>query len=402
MKILQINSVCGIGSTGRIAIDIHNMLIGQGHESYIAYGRDLPKNCGDSIRIGTKIDNYTHVAKTRLLDKHGFGSKKATIKFIDKAKEFNPDIIHLHNIHGYYINIEILFDYLKKANKPIVWTLHDCWSFTGHCSHFDYIGCEKWRIGCFACPQKKEYPKSLLVDNSKWNFEKKKEFFTGIENLTIVTPSKWLENLVKESFLGEYQIKVINNGIDLEIFKPINSDFRKKNNIVDKYIILGVANIWTKKKGFHYFLQLAKELEENEIIVLVGLTEKQKKTLPSNIIGISRTQNIKELVEIYSAADVFLNPTLEDNFPTVNLEAQACGTPVVTFDTGGSRESVGHHREIVPQGDIGALRQSGLSCYDDYILQNECIKRAQQYNKKERYKEYINLFMKINEMRTKV
>src|SRR5690554_6445846 len=143
MKVLQVNSVCGIGSTGRIATDINNILIEQGHESYIAYGRDLPKNCENAIRIGTKIDNYTHVAKTRLLDKHGFGSIKATKEFINKVIDINPDIIHLHNIHGYYINIEILFDYLKEANKPVVWTLHDCWSFTGHCSNFDYVGCDK-------------------------------------------------------------------------------------------------------------------------------------------------------------------------------------------------------------------------------------------------------------------
>ncbi|MBG0764208.1 MAG: glycosyltransferase [Tissierellales bacterium] len=195
MKVLQINSVCGIGSTGRIATDIHNILIDQGHESYIAYGRDLPKNCDNAIRIGTKIDNYTHVLKTRLLDKHGFGSKQATIEFIDKVKKLNPDIIHLHNIHGYYINIEILFDYIKEAKKPVVWTLHDCWSFTGHCSHFDYIGCEKWKTGCFDCPQKHEYPKSLFFDNSNWNYSKKREIFSGIDEMAIVTPSNWLADL---------------------------------------------------------------------------------------------------------------------------------------------------------------------------------------------------------------
>ena len=235
MKILQINSVCGIGSTGRIATDIHNILIEQGHESYIAYGRDLPKNCDNAIRIGTKIDNYTHVAKTRLLDKHGFGSKQATIEFIESVKELNPDIIHLHNIHGYYINIEILFNYLKEANKPVVWTLHDCWSFTGHCSHFDYIGCNKWRTGCFDCPQKQEYPKSILVDNSKWNYNKKKAIFNGLKKLTIVTPSNWLAELVGDSFLKKYEIITINNGIDTAIFKLRKSGFRYKYNLENKF-----------------------------------------------------------------------------------------------------------------------------------------------------------------------
>jgi putative colanic acid biosynthesis glycosyltransferase len=213
MKVLQINSVCGIGSTGRIATDIHDILIEQGHESYIAYGRDLPKNCENAIRIGTKIDNYTHVAKTRLLDKHGFGSIKATKEFINKVIDINPDIIHLHNIHGYYINIEILFDYLKEANKPVVWTFHDCWSFTGHCAYFDYVGCNKWKTGCYSCPEKKAYPSSLIFDNSKNNYINKKEIFTVVKNLTIVTPSQWLANLVQESFLNEYPVKVINNGI---------------------------------------------------------------------------------------------------------------------------------------------------------------------------------------------
>ena len=397
MKILQINSVCGIGSTGRIATDIHNILIEQGNQSYIAYGRDLPKNCDNAIRIGTKIDNYAHVAKTRLLDKHGFGSKKATKEFIEKVKELDPDIIHLHNIHGYYINIEVLFNYLKEANKPVIWTLHDCWAFTGHCSHFDYIGCEKWKTGCFDCPQKNEYPKSLIVDNSQWNFEKKKEFFKGIENLTIVTPSKWLTKLVEESFLGKYRIKVIHNGVDLEIFKPINSDFRKNNNILDKYIILGVANVWTEKKGFHYFLQLAKELEENEVIVLVGLTEKQKKVLPRNFIGISRTHNIKELAEIYSTADVYLNPTLEDNFPTVNLEAQACGTPVVTFDTGGSPESIDVNTgRVVEKGNLNQVINEIYSIKQKPLPEYQIIERSKKYYKKsERYQEYLNLYTSL-------
>ena len=223
MKVLQINSVCGIGSTGRIATDIHHILTEQGHESYIAYGRNLPMNCENTIRIGKKFDNYSHVAFTRIYDKHGFGSIKATKEFIEKIKELNPDIIHLHNIHGYYINIELLFDYLKKANKPVVWTLHDCWAFTGHCAHFDYIQCRKWQTGCEKCPQKTSYPSSYIFDHSKENYKKKKEIFTGVNNLIIVTPSKWLANLAKKSFLGDYPIEVINNGIDLDHFKPIRS-----------------------------------------------------------------------------------------------------------------------------------------------------------------------------------
>lgn len=340
MKVLQINSVCGIGSTGRIATDIHSILIKQGHESYIAYGRDLPKNCDNVIKIGTKTDNYLHVAKTRIFDKHGFGSKQATKEFINKVVDIDPDIIHLHNIHGYYINIEILFNYLKEANKPVVWTLHDCWSFTGHCAYFDYVGCDKWKTECYNCPEKKAYPSSMIFDNSRGNHLSKKEIFTGVKNLTILTPSQWLANLVKESFLQEYPVKVINNGIDLNTFRPIKGDFRKKYNLGDKYIILGVASVWDRRKGLKYFIELADKVSEDEVIVLVGLTKKQIEHLPKNVIGISRTNNVEELVDIYSSADVFVNPTLEDNFPTTNLEALACGTPVITFNTGGSPESI--------------------------------------------------------------
>lgn len=395
MKVLQINSVCGIGSTGRIATDIHNILIEQGHESYIAYGRGLPKNCDNTIKIGTKIDNYTHVLKTRLLDKHGFSSKQATKEFINKVKNIDPDIIHLHNIHGYYINIEILFNYLKEADKPVIWTLHDCWAFTGHCSHFDYIGCNKWENGCFDCPQKQEYPKSIFVDNSEWNYYKKKEIFNGLKNLTIVTPSNWLTELVKESFLKKYPITTIHNGIDLSIFKPTENNFKSMYCLNDKFIILGVANVWNYRKGFDFFLELASHLRKDEIIVLVGLSEKQMAKLPDKIIGITQTDNIVDLVNIYSSADVFLNPTLEDNFPTVNLEAIACGTPVITFDTGGSSESIDVNTGMVIFSDIEEsinsirhiknIRKESFSTY--------CEQRARErFDKYYAYEDYISLY----------
>ena len=398
MKVLQINSVCGIGSTGRIATDIHNILIEQGYESYIAFGRDLPKNCDKSIRIGTKLDNYTHVAKTRLLDKHGFGSKQATIEFIDKVKSLAPDIVHLHNIHGYYINIEILFDYLKEAKIPVVWTLHDCWSFTGHCSHFDYIGCNKWKTGCFDCPQKKEYPKSIFLDKSEWNYDKKKEVFQGAKNLAIVTPSKWLAGLVKKSFLKEYPIIIIYNGIDLSIFKPKHSDFRTRNNLDNKFIILGVANVWTERKGLNHFLQLKDELDENDILVLAGLTEKQKKILPDNIVGITKTNNITELVEIYSAANVFLNLTLEEVLGLTNIEAMACGIPVITYESGGAVETLDSKCGIsVDKGNIERLsievkkiKNQGEMKYSEY-----CQERARRFDKNDLYRKYIELYLKM-------
>lgn len=396
MNILQINSVCKIGSTGRIATDIYNILLEEGNEGCIAYGRECAKDFSNTIKIGSKLDQYIHVGLTRIFDRHGFGSKEPTHKLIKEIERINPDVIHLHNIHGYYINIEILFNYLKKNKKLVIWTLHDCWAFTGHCAHFDYIGCDKWKKECYDCPQKLEYPSSKFFDNSKNNYNKKKEIFTGVENLIIVTPSEWLANLVKDSFLGEYTINVINNGIDLEVFKPTKSDFRDRYELKNKFIILGVVSDWRERKGYEYFLNLSKELKDDEVILMVGLTKKQIENIPNNIIGISRTNSVKELAEIYSASDVFINLTLEENFPTTNIEALACGTPVVTFNTGGSVESVDEKTGfIVEKGNIVELlnkirkvKEVGKKMYS-----RACSEKANKlYNKNERFEEYLKLY----------
>ena len=351
MRVLQINSVCGIRSTGRICTDLADVLLQDGHECKIAYGREsVPEKYGKiAVRIGNDLDAKMHALQSRIFDNAGFGSRLATEKFIEWVKEYNPDIIHLHNIHGYYINIEVLFKYLAESNKPVIWTLHDCWAFTGHCAYFSYVKCDKWKTGCFNCPQKKRYPLSLLWDASKQNWQKKKALFTSVKNMTLVTPSKWLANEVKKSFLSNYPMNVIANGIDLDVFKPTPSDFKEKNGLVGKKIILGVASSWSECKGLKDFIELSKILDEKYKIVLVGLSGNQIKELPENVMAISRTNNVKELAEIYTAADIFFNPTYEDNFPTVNLEAQACGTPVITYRTGGSVESV-PEKNVVEQG----------------------------------------------------
>lgn len=340
MKILMINVVCGIRSTGRICTDLATALEAQGHEVKIAYGREkVPEKFQKyAVKIGSDLDVKMHGVRARLLDGCGFGSKKATEKFIDWVKEYNPEVIHLHNIHGYYINIEILFNYLRTCGKKIIWTLHDCWTFTGHAAYCEAANCERWKVGCSACPKKSDYPASL-TDSSKKNWIKKKEIFTGIPNLQIVTPSHWLANLVKESFLSEYKVSVIHNGVDTDVFKPTESDIKKKLGIEDKKMILGVAALWEQRKGLFDFYELSKVLDDSYKIVLVGLSKKQIQELPDNIIGIERTNSVQELAKLYSAAEVYVNPTYEDNYPTTNLEAIACGTPVVTYDTGGSGES---------------------------------------------------------------
>ena len=396
MKILQINSVCGIRSTGRIATDIHKVLIEKDYESYIAYGRSLPLACKTTIKIGNKFNEYFHYILSVVFDKHGLGSRMATNKFINEIDKINPDIIHLHNIHGYYINIEILFDYLKSINKPIIWTLHDCWAFTGHCAYFDIIGCIRWKSACYNCPQRKSYPVSLLFDNSKNNFRIKKKIFCGLNKMTIVTPSKWLAELVSESFLKEYPIRVINNGIDLENFKQSENSIRHKYKLESKFIILCVASVWSDSKGYSFILDLSKDLKSDEIIIMLGLTEKQKKKLPKQIIGVCKTNNTRELAEIYTAADVFINPTLQDNFPTTNLEALACGTPIITFNTGGSVESINKNcGYVVEKGDkkellirINEIKKKTKANYSSHC-RNNAIKL---YDKEDRFNDYIELY----------
>jgi len=397
MKILQINTTVNTGSTGRIAEDIGRVIISEGHESYIAYSRPgSEKSKSQLIKIGTKADVYLHGILTRLFDLHGFGSKAVTQNFIKKLDHVNPDVIGLHNLHGYYLNIEVLFSYLKKVQKPVVWTFHDCWPFTGHCSYFDSVNCERWISGCYSCPLKTKYPASYGLDNSKFNYKKKRELFTGLNNLTIVTPSKWLAELAGKSFLGDYPIEVIHNGIDLDTFR-VNDDslpVNLKNS--GKKIVLGVASIWDKRKGLEDFVKLSKISGGKYNIVLVGLSNAQIKSLPAEITGIARTESVKELAALYSLADVFVNPTLSDNFPTTNIEALACGTPVVTYNTGGSPEAIDNSTGIViEKGDIEQVHQSVLEilCKDKSDYQKKCRNRAVKYfNKKDRYMDYLNLY----------
>lgn len=393
MKILQINSVCGYGSTGRIASDLFKVIESNGHDCCIAYGRGSASNEIKTIKIGNNFEVYSHVAITRLFDRHGFASKKATEEFVRNAKEYDPDIIHLHNIHGYYINIKVLFDYLKYANKPVIWTLHDCWPFTGHCYNFDIVCCSKWKRNCSNCPNKVEYPRSILVDSSKRNFIDKCDIFTSYKNITFVTPSKWLAGILKDSYLKDYNVKVIPNGIDLNTFRPLKGDFRERYFIEGKFIVLGVASVWDNRKGLNTFVELSKILNSDYQIVLVGVTDKQKKALPSNIICINRTNSVQELAEIYSAADVFLNPTLEDNFPTTNIEALACGTPVITFDTGGSPESIDEKSGfIVGKGDVSQIIEILKRKQFLKSISKTSISRSKLYDKNERFLDYIKLY----------
>lgn len=395
MKVLQINSVCGFGSTGRIAADLYRLLRDQGGQGLIAYGRgDSPADI-PAIRIASDAEFKFHGAASRITDRQGFYSKAATKKLIEAAQAFDPDVIHLHNLHGYYLHLPTLFHWLAQADKPVVWTLHDCWAFTGHCSHFEYVGCDRWKNACHDCPQKKEYPASLLMDNSRRNYLQKKELFTSVKQMMLVTPSDWLKGLVQESFLGKYPVKRIYNGIDLSVFKPTNSNIREKFNLKDKKIVLGVASVWSPRKGLEDLCELSHRLGEGWKVAVVGLTPEQKQALPAGMLGITRTDSVQQLAELYTAADVFVNPTLEDNFPTTNLEALACGTPVVTYRTGGSPEAVdGTCGAVTGQNTADALAQaiqSGLASW----TAEACVQRAQLFDSKARYSEYLALYQTL-------
>lgn len=351
MKYLFINSVIGYSSTGRIVAEKCHELMSEGHECRVAWGRINNNRAENSdittYRIGNKLDIYTHGIFARLFDGMGLGSKNATKHLLSYIDEYAPDIIWLHNIHGYYLNYKLLFDYIKsKPNIKVYWTLHDCWTMTGHCAFFGYTDCDGMQRECKCrCLEKKNYPVCNGISRAAKNFQQKKQAFTGVRDLTIITPCKWLSDVVKNSYLKDYPVEVVYNTIDTNVFKPTESNFRKENQLEDKIILLGVANDWDARKGLNDFVLLSEKMSidyPNVRVVIVGANEKQKRMLEKypNIIAILRTRDVAELAGLYTTADAFLNLTYADNYPSTNLEARACGTTVITYNTGGSPESV--------------------------------------------------------------
>lgn len=388
-RVLFINTTCGVGSTGRIVTGLYRKLEEQGYTCMVAYGREDAPEGFNAYRIGSDFDVNLHGVISRLTDRHALYSVAATRKLIEKIEEFDPHIIHLHNLHGYYLNIKLLFRYIKKSGKKIIWTLHDCWSFTGHCTHFEYIMCNKWKQECNNCEQLREYPKSVWMDASKKNYRLKKELFTGIPQMRLVTPSAWLQNKVSMSFMKDYPCEVIPTGIALEDFRPVESTLREKFGIGQKKVILGAASPWRERKGLEEFKKLAKIAGDHYQIVMVGLNEKQKKELPESIIGLPRTNSVDEMVELYSMADVYINLTLEDTFPTTNIEALACGTPVITYRAGGSPESITKETGyIVERGNIQGVLAATDILTKGKDSREECLKRAKEYDKEKRFSEY--------------
>lgn len=401
-KLLLINVSANSGSTGRIAEEIGQTAIGQGYESYFAFGRIGRESKSSLIRIGNDWDIRWHGLESLLFDNHGFGSRMATKRFISEIERIQPDVINLHNVHGYYLNVEILFKYLAKTDIPVVWTLHDCWPFTGHCAYFDRYHCEKWKTGCHHCPNSKGYPKSLFLDRSKANYARKKELFNKPNNITFVAVCNWMASNVKASFLGGYPVETIYNGVDIETFRPRFEGLNGSNSLKAKLginenvkVVLGVASTWDRRKGLDDFVKLRTMMTDEYAIVLVGLNDKQIAALPEGVLGIKRTESVDQLAELYSLADVFVNPTYVDNFPTTNIEALACGTPVVTYRTGGSPEAIDEKTGmVIAQGDVEQLR----AAVEHFAINKTCCsmacrKRAVEcFNKQDRFNDYVELF----------
>lgn len=364
MKYVQINAYSG-GWADSIIFKKHRELVALGDESWVFWARGNRKQDEHLQRIASYPEVCLDALLTRLDGKPGFHSKTITRRLLKKLDEIDPDVVHLHLLLGYYINVEMMFEWLSAHRCKVVWTLHDCWAFTGHCIHFTYVKCDQWRTGCAcraACPQKRTYPETFAGDGAvRWSYEQKKRLFTMLppERVQLITPSQWLADLAKQSFLGKYDIEVVHNTINKEIFNPTPSDFRERYGLENRFVVLGVASKWSERKGLTDFVRLAKDLDSARFaVVLVGLSEKQitqVKASAEQIVALPRTSTPQELAAAYTAADVFFNPTTEDNYPTVNLEAEACGTPVVTYDTGGCRETVKDGRSVVVESYEDAL-----------------------------------------------
>lgn len=383
-KLVQINVVSNVLSTGKICEDIGKVAISNGWESFVAYGRNAKPSSSKEIKIGSMSDVYRHYIIHKLFDREGLGSEIPTKELVEHLKQIAPDIIVLHNIHDHYLNYPVLFKYLASIDTPVVWVQHDCWAFTGGCMYFDMQECDQWKFDCGKCPENR----ALFLNKSSYQFTLKKELINKIRNLTFVPVSNWLAGLLHQSYLGDRPIKVIHNGTDISVFKPQDKVHR------EAFDILGVAADWIQRKGLFEFYKLRELLDESYSITLVGLTKKQIKELPDGIVGIERTTSLQELVKLYSDSDVFVNPTFSDNFPTTNIEALACGTPVITYNTGGSPEAIDERTGVVvEQGDINALAKAIIKIKESPLLTEDCRNRAVWHFDKEKcFIKYIDLF----------
>lgn len=395
-KLLQINPVIKENtSTGKIMRTLGELAQAAGWESYVAYSRardGVPPHSSRLVPVGNKADLLLHWVATRLFDAHGLASRLATRRFVARLRELNPDVIHIHNIHGYFLNYKILSRALAQMGKPVVWTVHDCWLYTGHCYHYASAGCERWKTGCHHCPQKKAFPASWLLDRSRRNWEDKKKAFCSIPGLTLVTVSRWMKGEIARSFLGGVRCEVIHNGINLDTFRPSPS---AETALAYGTYYLAVASIWLPEKGLQDLEKLSSVLDADERLVVVGKRPSGHR-FPRNVVCLERTADAAALAALYTEAVALVNPTWQDNYPTVNMEAIACGTPVVSYRTGGSPESITPQTgRVVEQGDVEglaealhAIRKQGKTHYTE-----ACRSYAlAHFRAQDRFNDYIQLY----------
>lgn len=394
MRVLFVNLVYGVGSTGKIIADIADLLRRGGSDVRILYGTGADPSDADARRTAGRLEYYAHNALSRLTDHAGLYSRAATRRMIREIKTFQPDLIHLHTLHGFYVNYEMLFHFLKGAGIPVVWTLHDCWSFTGHCTHFSQIKCTQWQTECHDCRLLRRYPHCYGKGDVRRNFRRKKDAFTRVKNLVITTPSQWLAGQVALSFLQDYPRVVIPNGIDRTVFRPQASDLRKRYHLEDKKIVLGVASTWSAQKGLPDLLALAERLGADYQVVLIGLTAQQLTHVPPNVLGLPRTANQMELAQWYTAADVFVNPTYEETFGLTTVEAQSCGAPAAVYETDGCPETlVTGDSVLVAQGDLDGLERAVRGIVRCGTRVAPC--ETERFDKERIYGEYIWLYERM-------
>ena len=396
IKIAFINSVAGYGSTGRLIDELARM---DGIEAKVYFGRKKNLSDHETYRMTGFFGNVHHAMRTFLFDDHAFCNTKETERMLKDLDQFHPDLIHLHNLHGYYINTEVLFEHLKEMNIPVIWTLHDCWAFTGHCAHYEAVGCDQWKNGCRHCKNLWTYYPTFNGNHTYDNYVRKKTAFTSLgNNLHIAVPSRWLKSQVEESFLKETECSVISNGIDLKKFYPVKSAFKEEHNIVGKKMIVSCSSVWTERKGLNQLEDISYQLPENCVMCVVGTTKKQSKRFSNKTICIERTDSIRKLAEIYSAGDLFVNLTMEETFSMVNVEAQACGCPVATYRSGGSTEMITENTGvIIPKNDIdGMLAVIRDVCADKLVFsETDCVENASCFSLEKMYDGYMKLYQRV-------
>ncbi len=400
MNVLQVNTVFPNGSTGRIMAELADYTARQdASHAFAAFGIGGagPKENVTALLLGRVWERKCHGVIRKLFDAEGYGSRFATVRLIRFCKSNKIDVIHMHNLHGCYVNLTRWFKYLRTAGIPVIWTLHDCWAVTGHCAHFTYAGCDKWKTECYACPQQRSYPECIGLDGSRRNYRLKKKLFNSVPRLTLVTPCRWLEGIVQESYLAKLPTRVIYNGVDTKRFRPTDSEIRQEYGLQDCKLLLAAASVWTDRKGLHVLKELSKMLGDGYRIAVLGLTGKQIEALPENVLGLERVSSTERLCAWYTAADCFINPTLEDTMPLVNLEALACGTPVVTFNTGGCPEAVTDACGAVVQwGNVQAMADAVRAvCARETAAAPACLEQAERFSMETTVRAYDALYREV-------